>query len=524
MFSASSVGVYFEGKNLYFAEVANQFGSVRIVKKGEKSVSFPAGDEYPDAIFATALHKALQEAGITNKPISLAIPENESMVRYFEMPLLPKSEWKASISFEAQKYVPFDLRELASDYKLIIDKKRKRMKIMFFAMRKEALYQRLAAFTSAQLTVASVEPSSASMMRCFYPGAQKDETEACAYLDLKNNGTANIVIARPNLMLMARHCVVTRSMEAQEKARAIPEAAIADLQLSFSYFYKNFKDEKVSTIILADAENVDIDAWSKQVQNEFSISTKVKNPLIRFGLGPEFNSGLMTACGAAMNSFSANVNWKINLIEKADRKKTKKALSVAPTPDGLPAMEFDREMVQKYVIAEVLALAAVFGIFYFVTQGRLTQKEKAVNAFKAAYPEDLRDYAMLAVGDLEMKRNDYLAKQKYIDNLIANRAYCTFKLSELPRSVPRDIQLESLSYSNKDNKEGLGGVEMQITGRVINNQTGAFSEVNKFMGELSKNEDFMKGIELVRVSSLENRMEDGISITDFSLDAVSSRA
>jgi hypothetical protein len=105
MFSSSSVGVYFEGKNLYFVEVANQFGSLRIVKKGERPVSFPAGDEYSDAIFATALHKALQEAGIANKPIALAIPENESMVRYFEMPLLPKSEWKASVLRWGCRYV-----------------------------------------------------------------------------------------------------------------------------------------------------------------------------------------------------------------------------------------------------------------------------------------------------------------------------------------------------------------------------------------------------------------------------------
>ncbi len=515
MFTSTAIGVYASGRSVFIAEVVNQFGRNKITKSAEETIPGAiAGGE--DVALAQAMKKAFTKAAIQRRPVTLSVPENESMVRYFEMPLLPKKEWKTSVRFEAQKYVPFDLRELATDYKISIDKRNSKMRIMFFAMRKEVLESRLEAIRGAGFNVRSVEPSSVSMMRCFYPDKPRNDVPVQAYVDPKNDGTVNIVIGKPNLMLMARHCVVTRFSETQEKTRPIPEAILPDLQLSFNYFYKNFKDQKVISIVVAGEEGgPDAATWTKLAKSEFEILGNVKNPILKYGISGDYHPEVATAAGAAISGFSSNVNWKINLVEPAERKK-KAAVS------GLSSVStFDKETVQKYVLTEAAVFIVLFGILQFATQSHLSSKQKAINAIQRGYSDQMAAFAALPVPELEMKRNELQKKKTYLDDLIKNRIYCTTKLTEVAKLVPRSVQLERLVYSDMDNKEQPNVLFVELQGSVLGRGEQGFLEVDKFLNSMSQDADFMKGLEALRVASIKKTTEGPAAGTDFEIEGAS---
>ena len=69
---------------------------------------------------------ALNRAGAQAKNVLVTIPGDGSMTRHFELPPLPKKEERNAVRFEAQKYVPFDVKNLYYDYETYLDKRTSR--------------------------------------------------------------------------------------------------------------------------------------------------------------------------------------------------------------------------------------------------------------------------------------------------------------------------------------------------------------------------------------------------------------
>ena len=77
------------------------------------------------------IKKVLDNAGVRERRVSLTVPSESSMTRRFEMPILPKKEEKTAIRFEAQKFVPFDIKDLYFDYEVYPDTTRKKNSVVF---------------------------------------------------------------------------------------------------------------------------------------------------------------------------------------------------------------------------------------------------------------------------------------------------------------------------------------------------------------------------------------------------------
>lgn len=142
----------------------------------------------------SAIRKAIRESGLRNRKVVSTLSEEEAIVRYFQMPRLPRKEWNQAVRFEARKYIPFTLDELVSDFSVVEDKKDKgKMNVVFVAAKKDVVARHLALFTKANLKVDHLETLSVSFMRLLYTLDPATKKEKCVCI-VDIDGVAGSII------------------------------------------------------------------------------------------------------------------------------------------------------------------------------------------------------------------------------------------------------------------------------------------------------------------------------------------
>ncbi len=71
------------------------------------------------------LKNLISRAGVTTSKAVASLPNNSVFTSVIEIPKLPESELKAAVEFEAKKYVPLPLAEVALSWSVVDDKKPK---------------------------------------------------------------------------------------------------------------------------------------------------------------------------------------------------------------------------------------------------------------------------------------------------------------------------------------------------------------------------------------------------------------
>ena len=111
-------------------------------KEGYKVLGF-AVEKVSDKNYRDALSKALIKA---NAPLDLgaviSVAGQGVVSRYIELPLMSKTELESSMKFEIEKYVPFSLVEVSSDYAVVRDIKDKAKMSVLVAAAKNDLIQK----------------------------------------------------------------------------------------------------------------------------------------------------------------------------------------------------------------------------------------------------------------------------------------------------------------------------------------------------------------------------------------------
>lgn len=72
---------------------------------------------------ADLLKKLMNKAGVTTNHVVASLPNSAVFTSVIEMPKIPESELKTAIEFEAKKYVPLPLEEVALSWSVIEDKR-----------------------------------------------------------------------------------------------------------------------------------------------------------------------------------------------------------------------------------------------------------------------------------------------------------------------------------------------------------------------------------------------------------------
>jgi len=124
----SHLGVDIGTSNIKIAQLRPENGKFTLETYGIVNVAFQiANKDSLSAISQTAqtLKTLMRKAGVTTNKVVASLPNSSVFTSVIEMPKIPDSELKSAIEFEAKKYVPLPLTEVALSWSIIDSKKNK---------------------------------------------------------------------------------------------------------------------------------------------------------------------------------------------------------------------------------------------------------------------------------------------------------------------------------------------------------------------------------------------------------------
>ena len=263
------IGLYVDSNRVFAVKLSKKFGKLGLMGYGESEYDPSADRDAADGrrvTLATAFKTVLAKLGDDSKIVAGALPGKDSILRYFEMPLIPRSEWPTAIRYEAQKYMTLNTEDLYVNFEVFRDNAKKKMRVVFLASSKDTVRKLMDSYLQAGLNLRALEPIPLSLVRAFLQENPLKDGENHAVIDLHNDGSINILLIKGQVLLMARDSVILKSQEGNEEIR-LPDyrALLTEINLSFSYFLKNFKSEEIKSIYLLKDASDAFHEWEKRL-------------------------------------------------------------------------------------------------------------------------------------------------------------------------------------------------------------------------------------------------------------------
>ncbi|MHB8154855.1 MAG: pilus assembly protein PilM [Candidatus Omnitrophota bacterium] len=476
----NSLGIYFGTKDINLVETSGKKILNNIRLPHPKLEISGLEEKVPADVKIMALLKdAFRSYRINAGEATFCIPGQDLIIRTFEIPLLPQSELKGAVSFEAKKYIPFKLEDLDYDFQVSFNKKNKTSLVLFVGIKKEILANYISFAKQLNLKINSLEYSAFSVLRFLKLSGLPDAgVIASLCFDSKNGDEANFTVFENEFSLFTRDFGFTQEPEGFEQTAELDsigqqDKLLKEIRISFDYYNRKFPDKQVKNIyVVSDKES---HPGLKTFFAESSIPFKFVDSQKALGKTTSYSSILIKSFAAALFK-SVGLKIKINLIGSR--------LKVARAAAGNPLALLDGiKLDLRYIFIGVVVCLVVFGNGLMRTQA--TQQELA--AIKNKRVQISTDLASDNVEELTGISSKYEEKIAALDNLVKNQMYVTPLLSTIPRALPKGVWLESFSLSR--NK----GVPMELVlngGVYLEDSDQEFESVNIFLTNLKKDPVF----------------------------------
>jgi hypothetical protein len=510
----NSLGIYFGVKDINLVETSGRKIVNNIRLPHPKLEVSELEEKIPTDVKIMALLKdAFRSYKINASDATFCISGQDLVIRTFEIPLLPQSELRSGINFEAKKYIPFKLEDLDYDFQVYFNKKNKTSLVLFVGIKKEILASYVSFAKQLNLKINALEYSAFSVLRFVkLAGLSDGGVIASLCFDLNNEDEANFTVFENGFSLFSRdfdfvgepagfeQTAESDLLQKQEKLKN-------EIQVSFDYYNRKFPEKEVKNFfIVADKES---HQGLKSFFAESSIPARFVDTQKVLGKSTVYSSILVKSFAASLFK-TAPLKIKINLV--GARLKAARAAAVVGSPFALlEGIKLDL----KYIFLGVVICVAVFGYGFMRTQSAQQEleavKNQRVKISSVATGDDFQELSALS--------SKYRQKIKALDNLVKDQPYVTPLLSALPRALPTGAWLESFSFNqNKDQS-----LELVLSGGVyLEDGDQEFESVNTFLTNLKKDPVFFKYFKEIVIGSIDRRDVGGRSITVFKINCKNS--
>jgi len=127
-------------------------------KDGHKLLGFGI-EKVVDRNYIDALSKSLARAGATpDQSAAIAVSGQGVVSRYIELPLMNRNDLESSMRFEIEKYVPFALAEVATDYAIVQELKDKaKMSVLIVAAKNDLVQKKADLVRQVNLNLRAID-------------------------------------------------------------------------------------------------------------------------------------------------------------------------------------------------------------------------------------------------------------------------------------------------------------------------------------------------------------------------------
>lgn len=506
----NSLGIYFGIKDINLVETSGRriLNNIRLPYPNQS----PAGleESVPAEVKLIALLKdAFRTYRINAQEAVFSISGLDLVIRTFEIPLLPQSELRGAVNFEAKKYIPFKLEDLDYDFQVFLNKKNKTSLILLVGIKKEILNNYIALAKELNLKVNVLEYSAFSVLR-FLKLANFRDSGVMANLcfDLNNNDEANFTVFENGFSLFSRDFTLVEGpvgfeQTAEEDFIKKYDKLKNEIRVSLDFYNRKFPDKNIKNIfVIANKEShKELDSFFSEV----AIPIKFVDTQKILGKGVEYSS--MAVKGFAASLFKlAPLNIKINLV--GARLKTAKApITVGLAPlNLLEGLKLDL----KFVFLGIILCLAVFGYGLMRVQPIQDELVKIKNKRVSAQSVD----AAANYEDMFAVSSKYKKKIALLDNLVNGHAYATYLLDSVPQALPKGTWLNDFKFSQKND----GALELILSGQVyLGDSDKEFESVNIFLTNLKNDRKFSSYFKDIAIRSIDRKIEPDRSMAVFEI-------
>ncbi len=503
--SADTVGLYIDKESGYILNAKAAGSDIRILGYAPFRYSVPENSSDRDRrlLIVQELQKAMSLASVKSKNISLCVPGDASMTRYFELPILPKKEEKNAVRFEAQKYVPFDMKDLYYGYESYPDNQRKKMGIVFLAAKKQWVDDVCSTLRDAGFKIGWVELMSQAIAKTYFFEISKNPDSVQVLIAANDDKTAELIISQGSAVLVTRHLTLTTGPDATHWD--IP-MLVSEIRLSFDYFNENFKYQKISKICLLMEKEGQAQKLEELLRNEFSVPVETQTLL------PSLRTDEVSAAKrAAVYGLCISKGKSVNLMSSESLQAS------APSMTWSDEKKHLQDLATKAIIGTAAGLFLIFLALNHFT----ASANKELLKLAEKYPESKSISITQPLEDIKRKEMELMEKATIAVNFFEKRPYFTPALSELPRLIPANVLLTQMKYDSALSDRGIANSALHIEGYLLTGEAGKeLSSVNKMIQQLSESKEFMSGFDNIKINSTKRVTFKGLPVTRFSLDCV----
>ena len=396
-----------------------------------------------------AVRSAVAGAKTRPRRVVVAVPPQDVLLRYFAIPAVPKSELDGAVQFEARKYIPFKMQELAWDYLVAPGGRGKgdrRLDVVVAAIERATLLGVQDWLRLADLECAVIEPQGFSLARAAALSYPELRGQFVALVE--TDGTAGfITVARDGVAYLTRQTHAATPSQAEGTVSSNPQLdqLLGELRLTTDFFAKEYGEAPIRRILLY-GDGAFMQGWKATMAAQWPCPVDIAR-LPRLGAGQEQLSGAFATAFGAGSAGTRSGQRSLNFLRRAHAQR-------AATLAGQP-LEFARwsqwlaavhkPTVAVCVVVSALVLAAVWGI----GARQVAQQRQAVAGAIDARPAVGWDLAGKSAAELEPLHQEAQRQLEILRGLLDGRGSVAAKLDALARQIPDGIWLTAMSYGDQ---------------------------------------------------------------------------
>ena len=439
-----------------------------------------------DDYIIEAIQKVFRESNIKPGNVVSAVPSEDAMVRYFQMPKIPKQEWNAAINFEAKRYIPFRMEDVASDFQVVSSRSLPNsMDVIFVAVKQNIIEKYANLLERAGLRPVIIEPAPLSLIRVFNAAEQIDAKLNTAIINIDVE-TANILILRTGVPYIIRDIPLDEKVSEGKSIEPVFERLLSEIKLSFDFYEKRFPSEVIDKIIIY--SRMPLEKWHELVGKELQIPVEVGDPLrgisIKKGMVPP---KLAVSFGLALRGISEpfidlNLYKEKMLIYKR------------------------KELFIKTVFMEASLAVFLLIILKIVSMKMLAPLTGEFDLTLSERPKAELSIKKDSIDELESLKNKMATEKHFIENIIGRRTYFTTILTDLSELVPANIWLTEVNFEEKLDKKDVSKISRQLDIKgycVMEDRAKETDIINNFLVDLQQLPYINKNMQKADIISVE---------------------
>lgn len=461
-----------------------------------------------DEYIIEAIKRVFKENNVKPGNVVSAISSEETMVRYFQMPKIPVKEWVSAIEFEAKRYIPFRMEDVASDYQVAKGpSSRTNMDVVFVVVKKKTVSDFAILLEKAGVKPMIIEPAPFSLIRAFNAAEQINNkvNTAIVNIDSKN---ANINILRNGVPYIIRDIPLSEGDSSDKSLEPIFEKLLSEIKLSFDFYEKQFPSEVIDKIIIY--SSLPLENWHEIVGKELQIPIEAGDPLRGIRIknlgGTKADKGvvppkLAIAFGLALRGLSEpfiDVNlWKEKVLAYKSKEVFLKTLFL--------------EASAAIFLLIVLKLVCMRGIAPLAKEFDRTLSERPRAGIS------IKDDS---IESLERMKNKMDARKNLLEKIISTRTYFTDRMVGLAEVVPDNIWLTDVDFKEEVNEKDASMIIRQLTIKgyyLIDKGANETDIINNFLLDLKESGLIEKGMKKADIVSVERTELYGEKIASFKI-------